>query len=127
MPSCKFIKRKHRKICVGDLNTLIKLQSRNIVSPVFDNVDFNEDFQNQSEIWAMIETQSGKTTFDGISTDVNITHKITVRFDSTITTETWVEIDSRKFDIVFTENIEERGEWLLLSCKIRGVGEAAKA
>jgi len=127
MPSCKFIKRKHRKICVGDLDTLIKLQGRQIVSPVFGEVDFNEDFQDTSEVWALVETQSGKTIFDGINADVNITHKITIRFDPLVTAETWIELNSIKIDIVLTENLEARDEWLLLLCTLRGIGEAAKA
>lgn len=127
MPDCQFIKRKHRKVCVGDLDTLVKIQSRDIVSPLFNAVDFDEDFQDQSEVWAMIETQNGKTIFDGVGTDINITHKITIRFDPTVTAERWVEIALRKFDIVLAENFEERDEWLLLLCKERGLGEAAKA
>lgn len=127
MPDCTFIKRKHRKICIGDLDNLIKLQSRDIVAPVFDDVDFDEDFQDNSEVWAKIETHTGKTIFNGINTDFNITHDITIRFDSSVTTETWIEFDSRKFDIMMTEDLEERKEWLLLSCTVRGVGEAAKA
>lgn len=127
MPSCQFIKRKHRKICIGDLNSLILLQSRHIVAPVFDDVDFDEDFQDTSEVWAKIDTQIGKTVFDGVDTDINVTHKITIRFDPSVTTETWVEFASRKFDIMLTENLEERDEWLLLFCTVRGVGEAAKA
>lgn len=127
MPSCQFIKRKHRKICIGDLDTLIKLQSRDIVSPVFGDVDFDEDFQDTSEVWALIKTQTGKTVFDGVDTDFNITHGMTIRFDPSVTTETWVELDSRKFDIMMLENLEERNEFLLLFCTVRGVGEAAKA
>lgn len=127
MPLCTFIKSKHRKICMGDLNNLIKLQSRNIVAPVFDDVDFDEDFQDTSEVWAKIETQTGKSIFDGVNKDVSITHKMTIRFDDSVTTETWIEFDGRKFDIMFTENFEERDEWLLLFCNERGVGEVAKA
>lgn len=127
MPSCQFIKRPHRKVCIGDVDTLITLQNRNIVAPVFGDVDFDEDFQDASEVWAKIETNIGDTVFDGVSTDINITHKITIRFDVTVTTETWIEIDVRKFDIMMTENFEERNEWLLMFCTIRGIGESAKA
>ncbi len=126
MPRCEFIKRAHRKVCIGDLDTLIKLQRRDIVPPVFEDVDFDEDFQDDSDIWAKVDTQIGKTIFDGINTDIKITHKITIRFDPTVTSETWIEIGSIKFDIVLTENFEERDEWLHLFCTIRGLGESAK-
>ena len=127
MPKCSFVKRKHRKICIGDLNTLIKLQSRDIVEPDFDSVDFDENFVDTSEVWSLVETATGKTVFDGVDTDINVTHMIFVRFDVTVTSETWVELESRRLDILFTENLENRGEWLLLMCTDRGIGEASKA
>ena len=130
MPKCKFIKRKHRKVCIGDLDTLITLQTRDIVAPVFDEVDFDEDFQDfpTAQVWALVETATGKAVFDGIDTDVNITHIITIRYDVNVTSETWIDFDDgRKLDIQFTEDLEERHEWLMLFCTLRGVGEAAKA
>lgn len=127
MPKCEFIKRPHRKVCLGDLDTMIKLQSRDIVSPVFDDVDFDEDFQDIAEVWAKVDTNIGNAVFDGVDTDINITHEITIRFDPTVTSETWIEIGARKLDIVLTENFESRDEWLLMFCTDRGLGEAAKA
>jgi len=127
MPTCQLIKRKHRKVCIGDLNTFIKMQNRNITPPVFGDVDFDEDFQDASEVWAKIDTKIGKTVFDGVNVDFSVTHEITIRFDPTVTTETWIEHDSRKFDIMMTDNFEERNEWLFMFCRLRGVGEASKA
>ncbi len=127
MAKCQFVKRKHRKICIGDLDTLIKLQSRNIVAPFFNSVDFDEDFQDSAEVWALIETQTGRTVFDGVDTDINITHNIIIRYDVAVTAETWIELDSERIDIVFVEDLESRKEWMKLLCTTRGVGEASKA
>ena len=130
MPKCQFLRRKHRKVCIGDLNTLITLQTRDIVAPIFNEVDFDENFQDFSvpEVWALVETATGKAVFDGVDTDINITHMIIIRFDATVTSETWVELDDgRRLDIQFTEDLEERHEWLMMFCTLRGVGEAAKA
>jgi len=127
MAKCQFIKRKHRKVCIGDLNTLIKLQSRDIVAPLFDSVDFDENFQDTAEVLALIETQTGRTVFDGVDTDINITHKIVIRYDATVTSETWIELAGKRVDIIFVENLESRNEWMLLFCVMRGVGEASKA
>jgi len=130
VPKCQFLRRKHRKVCIGDLNTLITLQTRDIVAPIFNEVDFDENFQDFSvpEVWALVETATGKAVFDGVDTDINITHMIIIRFDATVTSETWVELDDgRRLDIQFTEDLEERHEWLMMFCTLRGVGEAAKA
>ncbi len=128
MAKCSFVKRRHRKICTGDLDTLITLRNRAIVEPIFNSVDFDEDLdQDPLEVFAKVVTRSGKTVFDGVSTDVNITHEVTIRFESTVTSETWVDLDSKLLNIISLENLEERSEFMLLSCAFRGAGEAAKA
>ena len=127
MPVCSFKKRKHRKVCAGDLRTLLKLQDRDITPPDFDSVDFDENFVDASEVWALVETVTGKTVFDGVNADINVTHMIFIRFDATVTSETWVELEGKRLDIISTENLEGRDEWLLLVCTDRGVGEASKA
>ena len=127
MAKCQFIKRRHRKLCIGDLNTLIKLQSRSITEPLFGGTDFDEDFVDTGEVWAKVETVSGKTIFDGVGSDIVVTHMITIRFDSSVSNETWIELDGKRIDILNFEDWEERHEFLLLLCTNRGVGEASKA
>jgi len=127
MAKCKFLKRPHRKVCLGDLNDLIILQTRDITEPLFDTVDFDENFGDLPEVYAKIKTTSGRTVFDGVDTDVNVSHEITIRFDPVVTSETWVEFEGRRLDILRVEDLEERHEWQLLLCLDRGVGEASKA
>ncbi len=127
MAQCKFIKRSHRKICAGDLDTEITLENRDIVPPLAGEVDFEEDFTNSVPVFSKVETTIGKTVFDGVNTDTVITHKITIRFDSTVTTETWILLNGNRINIVQTENLEQRNEWLFLLCTDRGATQASKA
>lgn len=121
MPKCIRIKRKKRQVCIGDLDTRIILQDRSIKPPVFGDPDFDEDFANTDTVWAAVNTVSGKTFFDGVNSDINISHVIFIRFDSAVTAETWVELeDGQRLDILDTENLEQRGEFLKLTCTIRG-------
>ncbi len=120
MPRCIKIRRKKRKICIGDLDTEIILQNRVLTEPLFDSVDFDETFNPVATVLAMVNTVSGKTFFDGVNTDVNITHEIGIRFDATVTTETWIELNGNRIDILDVNNLEERGEWMLLTCVDRG-------
>lgn len=128
MTSCSRIKRKSRKVCLGDLGTKIKLQGRNITPPVFGSADFDEKFSLEAEVWAMINTVSGRTYFDG-NADLNITHHIYIRYDVTVTAETWIEFGGRRIDILTVENLDERSEYMKLVCIERGLvtSEAAKA
>jgi len=127
MPTCSFLKRRKRKICIGDLDTLITLYNRDVVAPEFGAVDFDVAFNQSNNVWAMVSTNTGKTLFDGVDRDVNITHTIAIRHDASVTAETSVELNGKKLKIIHVEDFEERGEFMLLECRYRGVGEAAKA
>ncbi len=121
MSRCTKIRRKKRKICIGDLDTEIILQNRVLTEPLFDSVDFDETFSTAATVLAMVNTVSGKTFFDGVNTDINITHQIGIRFDATVTAETWIELNGNRIDILDVDNLEERGEWLILICVDRGL------
>lgn len=120
MPKCVSIRKKKQKVCLGDMKDEILLQNRSIKGITDTDVDFTENFTEAATVWSMIETVQGTTTFDASNTEIVITHKIYVRFDPTITSETWIELDSRKFDIVTVTNLDERKEFQLLLCRERG-------
>ena len=121
MPRCVKIKRKKRQYCIGDMGSLVTLQNRAIQPPVFGDPDFDEKFTNADIVAAAIDTVSGKTFFDGISQDTNITHEIGIMFDPTVTSETWIELeDGRRLDILKVENLDERSQFLKLICTDRG-------
>ena len=128
MPKCTKIRKKSRKVCIGDLNDEIKIQNRAINAPVFGNVDFDIVFTDALDIFAAINTVSGKTFFDGISTEIDITHHIYIVFDATINTEKWVEYKNRRFDVLKFEDLDERQEFIKLTCAERGANtiEATK-
>lgn len=121
MAKCIKIRTKKRQVCIGDLNRLIKLQNRDITPPLFGVSQFNETFTDISDTWAGIETVSGKTYFDGAGTETNITHYFYIRYDTSVNSETWIEYDGRRFDILNTEDYDERKEFMRLVCVDRGL------
>lgn len=127
MPQCSKIRRKKRSVCIGDLRSMITLQNRAITPPVFNGIDFSETFTDAAEVWALINTVSGKTFFDDAGTETSITHEIYIRYDSTVTAETWIEFDGRRLDILQTENLEERDEFMKLVCTDRGSNTVSQA
>ena len=120
MPKCKKLRRKKRQVCLGDLDNQIVLQDRTITAPT-SGVDASETFTTNDTVDAMVETSRGETIFDGTNTEVDVTHKFTIRFISGITAETWISFNSDRFDILDVENLEERDEWLVLRATNRGV------
>lgn len=128
MAKCIKLQRKRRKICVGDLDSRITLQTRTIKPPVFGETDFDEEFTATQEVWAMINTVEGKTHFNGVETETPISHSIGIRYRTDVTAETWILLsDGRRLDILETQDVEERHEFLILTCTDRGDQEASKA
>lgn len=109
-------------------NKTVILQNRDIEPPLFGSSNFDETFSGDSDpLPAIVKTPRGKTFFDGVGTDVNITHEIVIAFIDGVTAETWVLFKGRRIDILEVENCCEDDEVLILTCTDRGVGEAAKA
>ena len=129
MPTCTPIRKKRRNVCIGDMDDEITLENRDIQAPDFDTVDFDEAFTAPNPpVWALVETVRGKTFFDGVGTEVDVTHWIYINFDSTVTAETWVKLeDGCRLDILRVENLDNRSDSQLLHCVDRGAAEASKA
>lgn len=128
MPRCVPIRAKRRKLCIGDMEHQITLENRAIQPPVFGSVDFTEDFTGNPPVWALIETVSGKTFFDGVSTEIDVTHWIFIEFDVTVTAETWIKLeDGRRLDILNVEDLDERSDFMKLQCNDRGAKTASQA
>ena len=115
MPECKTLRRKRREPCIGDLDTEITLQDRAITPPT-TSVDFTETFTENAVVWAMVNTVRGKTVFDGANVERDITHEFTVRFLTGVDSETWILHEAERYDILDSEDLEERHEWMVLRC-----------
>lgn len=132
MPTCRRIRKKKRIVCVGDMRDVITLNDRDITPPLFNTVDFDENFQPISTVnpqtLSLIETVDGKTYFDGVNTETPITHIIYIPFNDVVTAETWIEFEGRRIDILRVEDLDERHEFLKLTCTERGLAsrEASK-
>ena len=132
MSNCVRIRKKKRRVCVGDMKDAITLQSREITAPLFNIVDFDENFQTLDplvpEVLALIETVNGKVFFDGVNTETPVTHHIYISFQQAVTAEVWILFENRRFDILRVEDFEERHEIMKLVCVERGLAtkEASK-
>lgn len=118
--TCKYIRDKKRRICTGDLNRKIKIQVRALETPEEDGVDFSETFIDHKTVWAMLKTTRGSQLFDGVALENPYTHEFYIRYICNVSFENWVEYCQDKYDIVDTEVLDERNEFIVLRCKKRG-------
>ena len=107
------------------MRDVITLKDRELGAPLFEAVDFSENFTDKSESspdsFALIETATGKVYWDGVNTDTPVTHIVYIPYNDSVTSETWIEFNLRRFDILKVEDMEERHEFLKLTCVDRGL------
>jgi len=121
MPECKKIRTKKRQLCSGDLMHEIKLYDRTISRDNDGNVDYDLTFDNELFAWCAIDTLSkGQDVFNGANLLGVATHIFYIRHIEGLTAEKWIQFDSRNFDILSVENLDERKEFQALYCNERG-------
>jgi len=121
MPTCIKIRKKKQQVCIGDLIDRVTLQTRALTAPTGGSAFYTLDFTG-TEIWAMIETREGTDLFDGVDEQRLITHNVYVNFDSAITAESWLLMEStERLDILQVVNLDQRSLFMKLVCTDRGV------
>ena len=120
MPICQKIRRKKQQICIGDMRERIQINIRTIKAPVDGSVNFSEFFQEVETVWAMVETKQGVEIFDGTNLIGVASHFFYIRFLPDIDFTNWIKFKSQFFDILDVQNLEERDEFYLLRCSLRG-------
>lgn len=121
MTECHKLSGLKRGICIGALDRLITLKSRDIQAPGGDSVDYSEDFVSLVDVWAKVGTLAkGPVFVDGTNIARQATHVFGIRYFDNINSETWVELAGVNYDVLNIENLEERDEWLFLYAMKRG-------
>lgn len=121
MPKCVQIRRKKQQPCIGDMDTLVTLQTRKLGAPVGGSAFYTLGFSG-TEIWALIETKAGTELFDGVNENRPITHDLYVHFDDTITAEKWILLENgERLDILKVVNLDQRSIYMKLQCTDRGL------
>lgn len=110
---------KSKKICIGDLRYLIKLQERALRPPT--DVDFREVYTDIADIWASVEIASPKFPFDQINTDEGITHLFFIRYRNDVDLNNWILYDNKRYKILQIRNVNFENKYLELRCNFKGV------
>lgn len=120
MVVCIKIRGKRRQLCVGDLDRKIMIQSRAIVAPVGDLVDYSESFVTTIEVWALVQTTRGSQLFDGVEISNPFTHMFYIMFLADLTFENWILFEDIKYKIQDIEDLDERHEVTLIKAIKKG-------
>ena len=101
----------------GELNKRVAIQSRD--DPPAKNAAGEpiESWSTDDTVWAKIQTATGKELYVGQQVKAELSHKITIRYYSGLTTAHRLLYDSRVFDINYVIDVDERHIWHELLCK----------
>jgi head-tail adaptor len=122
----KKITRKADKICTGDLDQRIKIQTRTKLANNDGAAEADLLISNFVDVWTMQQSTNGEEAFDSTNTIKVITDRFYIRYrkDIDITNAILKSEggDSIRFKIIDIENINGRNEFLLIRASRRGDG-----
>lgn len=108
-------------VCAGELRHRITIQTR-IKTPDGYGGYSDDSWTPHAEVWSKIVPYSARERFFAGKLEHNVTHKITLRFLSTITESMRVSYGGRTFKIIGIINKDERSIWTELFCE-EGAGD----
>lgn len=125
MPSCKLKKIFKKKLCRGDLRSVMKIVSRALAPSKLDEIGGEEIFTDViTGIQCGIETTAGNSRFDKINVNKKATHLFYV-YHSTIYDE--IEVDNNMIEylgeyykILEITNSNETNQYIFFQCTFRG-------
>ena len=102
-----------KKIPISKFDKRITLQS---VAQTTDNQGgYTDVWSDGDTVWAFIEPIKGYEKFQNAQMETPVTHKITIRYNSTATTAKRVKYGSRFFNIVEMINIDEADAYMKIT------------
>lgn len=109
-----------KQVCIGQMRHKIKIHTREITAPTTDS-DFTETIEQYKEVWSGIKTlEKGIELFDGVNLVGTITHIFYIRYFAGITTEYYIEYDSKYYRILEVDNMNEDNKFIALKSTLRG-------
>lgn len=108
----------------------VEIQTRSLSSG-FDDVE-TETFTTVTDgsVTAIICTPRGKTVFDGVDTEEDVTHEFQLAWPGfDVTTENWILFTAKgkRYRVLMTKNCCETDERLIVSCTERGAVDRSAA
>lgn len=74
-------------------------------------------WSTDTTVWSWIRPMSGKEQLSGQQAVGEITHKVVIRYDDSISVSNRIKFGTRYFDINFIGNYDERNIYMEIMCK----------
>jgi hypothetical protein len=121
----KVNRRRLKKIAIGDMREIITIWERNNQAPIGDDISILMPLTNPISEWAHISTvdtiSGGQDRFDGVDLkEIGNSHVFTIRYNENYTAENIIEYANNLYEILKTNNSENRNEYLEFFVRIKG-------
>ena len=107
--------RQGKKTNATEFRHYITIQSQGLTTE--EEGGFTENWSTTSSVWAAVYPVKAQQLFEYKSINVDATHIIKVRGDCTINEGDRILFDSRYFEVLTVENIQELGVEKVVTCK----------
>lgn len=124
MAECVKIRTKHRKPCIGEMRWRIDIYNPTITPPnLTDEVDYTVTIEPEATVWATVKTLPNVSFFDDMNVEQVVSHEFIIRYREGISREKNIRYPSgtgQYYNIVYSENLENRNEFILMRCNLKG-------
>ena len=119
---CQSIKKNINKICIGDFNHRIKIQTTSIIANNAPNSLSTVAFTTIAEVWAMIKTNTAREFIDGVNIENGLNTDFYIRYTSSISLsqQLWIEYDGNLYKITNVDNIDKDNKIIRLRAIEKG-------
>ena len=119
---CRSIQKNINKVCVGDFNKRIKIQTSSIKANNSPSAVSEVAFQTLANVWALIKTAPNREFIDGVNIENGLNTDFYVRYSPSINYEEqlWIEYDNNRFKIKNIENIDAENKIIRIRCIEKG-------
>jgi len=120
--SCTSIKKNINKVCVGDLNKRIEIQTSSITPNNSPDSVSTVAFVTVLTVWAMIKTTANRQFIDGVNIETGLNTDFYIRYTDTIDFEKqlWIEYRNSRFKIVNIDEIDKEKKFIRLRATEKG-------
>lgn len=135
MSECSVNRKRIKKtlVCVGDRESLVTIQTRELDSSDVDSSQPVYTFATVRQQWCGIETLEGVPKFAKINIEDGATHLFWTDYDAGLSAlenrNTYILHDSKRYKVLKVTNVNEKNETLVIQTTERGATseEATKA
>jgi len=121
--SCNSIKKNTNKVCTGDLDKRIQIQTSSIAGTSSRGVSTTTTFTTIATVWAMSKTTPTTEFIDGVNVVNGLNTDWFIRYTSTIDFEQqlWILWNNNLFKVVNVDNIDK--DDLFMRIRTRETGD----